>query len=249
MSPKPSRLILIHGAWAGAWVWEQFSEALRELGWQVEALDLPGDGFHSISAEEARESDYYQCLDEAINREEGTVALIGHSGGGMLVTAAANTYPDKVSHGIWIAGFLLPDGRSYDEILEQLSDSSCYPGAMDFAEYSHDRKTTVIPKDAAIKLFFHDASVELANDAADRLTPQPVSGARISTPTSTRFATLPKLYVLATEDRSIRPETQRLMCAQVTNLSIKEIHCGHAPQLTQAPQLAKLVDEWLAVTS
>lgn len=246
MSHKPRRLILIHGAWAGAWVWDQLSKELCELGWQVEALDLPGDGFHPISAEEATESDYYQCLNDAINREEGTVALIGHSGGGMLVTAAANAYPDKVSHGIWIAGFLLPDGRSYDEILEQLSDSSKQLGAMDFAEYSDDGKTTVIPKAAAIKLFFHDAPAEVANIAADKLTPQPVSGGRLSTPTSTRFAALPKLYVLATEDRSIRPEAQRLMCAQVANLTIKEVNSGHAPQLTQAPQLATLVAGWLA---
>lgn len=246
MSHKPRRLILIHGAWAGSWVWDQLSKELCELGWQVEALDLPGDGFHRISAQEAKESDYYQCLNDAINSEEGTVALIGHSGGGMLVTAAANAYPDKVSHGIWIAGFLLPDGRSYDEILEQLSNSSNHLGAMDFAEYSADGKTTVIPKTAAIKLFFQDAPAEVANIAADKLTPQPVSGARLSTPSSTRFAALPKLYVLATEDRSIRPEAQRLMCAQVANLTIKEVNSGHAPQLTQAPQLAKLVAGWLA---
>lgn len=181
-SQKPRRLILIHGAWAGSWVWDQFSIELRKFGWQVEALNLPGNGFHPINAEDANESDYHQCLGDAINKEEGPVALIGHSSGGMLVTAAADAYPDKVSHGIWIAGFLLPDGRSYDEILKQLSKSSSHPGAMHFVEYSDDGKTTIMPKSAAINLFFQDATTEVANLAADKLTPQPVCGARLSTP-------------------------------------------------------------------
>lgn len=112
---KSARILLIHGAWAGAWVWDGLIKELRKLGREAEALDLPVDGFHAVSAASATESDFYDCLTTAINARPGPVLLAGHSGSGMLVTAAANAHPHKVTHGIWIAGFLIPDGRTYEK--------------------------------------------------------------------------------------------------------------------------------------
>ncbi|MEM8849671.1 MAG: alpha/beta fold hydrolase, partial [Pseudomonadota bacterium] len=62
------------------------------------------------------EADIVVALSEAIEAEPGSVALVGHSGGGMLVTPGATADPHRVSHGIWIAGMLTPDGRSFDDI-------------------------------------------------------------------------------------------------------------------------------------
>jgi pimeloyl-ACP methyl ester carboxylesterase len=43
MQPTPS-LLLVHGAASGAWVWDAWRRHLRELGWQVNVLDLRGHG-------------------------------------------------------------------------------------------------------------------------------------------------------------------------------------------------------------
>lgn len=151
---------------------------MHSLGWETDALDLPGDGFHSISAESVTEDDFHQCLTSAINRQSGPVVLLGHSGGGMLVTAAANAHPDKVTHGIWIAGRLIPDGRTYDEVCKQVNASADTAGAMDYVTYSADGSTTTIPQQVAVDLFFQDVPLPKALNAAGKLTPQPVCGAR-----------------------------------------------------------------------
>ena len=245
---KPEQLILIHGAWAGAWVWDYLVKALQEYGWNVKALDLPGDGFHSIEAKDVTERDYLNHLYKAMEQAEGPVALVGHSGGGMLVTLAANAFPDRVSHGVWIAGFLLPNGHTYDEIQQQLSNQKDHRGAMHFIESSNDGPTTTIPAQAAKHLFFQDATDEVANEAANKLTAQPVCGARIRTITGDQFNTIPKLYLLATEDNSILPAAQRLMCQGVSNITVNEIRSGHTPQLTQPSLVAQHIDTWITNT-
>lgn len=242
---NPKRIILIHGAWAGAWVWDKLVNQLTSLGWQVEALDLPGDGFHPIGADSAAEADFHRCLSDAIKAGPTPVALVGHSGGGMLVTAGAITHPDLVSHGIWIAGMLIPDGRSFDDIQEQILGAGKRFGVTPHIVPALNGLSSTVPKQAAIAHFFQDADPEEAAGAAERLTSQPNSGHRMRTKAGPALDDLPKLYIVATKDRSVLPEAQRLMSSGIANLTLREMDCGHAPQLTKPDELARLINDWL----
>ncbi len=244
-SPTPTRLILIHGAWAGPWVWDGLIEELAALGWLADALELPGDGFHALAPEDAEEADFLACVAEAIEAEPGPVVLVGHSGGGMLVTAGASAFPDRVSHAVWVAGMLLPDGRTFDDIEEAVVGTGKRFGVTPHIRVSDDGLTSTVSAEAGAEYFFHDAAPEIAAAAAARLTPQPSSGHRLRTETGSEFDAIPKLYVLATDDRSVLPEAQRMMCDDVAGLTVAEIDTGHAPQLTKAPELAAMIDRWL----
>lgn len=249
MSVNPERLILIHGAWAGAWVWDRLVVELAKLGWPAEALNLPGDGFHSIALNDATEADFHNCLAEAIHAGPTPVALVGHSGGGMLVTSGAIAHPDLVSHGIWVAGMLIPDGRSFDDIQEDIVGPGKRLGVTPHVVQSPDGLSSTVPKEAAIAHFFQDAPAHEAANAAARLTPQPVSGHRLRTKAGAEFDSLPKLYVQANEDRSVLPQAQRLMSDCVANLSVLEMATGHVPQLTKPGELAALINGWLKTGS
>jgi pimeloyl-ACP methyl ester carboxylesterase len=246
MSRRPERLILIHGAWAAAWVWEALVDALQELGREAVALDLPGDGHHPIAAGDVRPEDYLDCLAQATG--DGPVALIGHSGGGMLVTAAADRLAARVTHGIWIAGMLLPGGESFDDIQERVAGPGQRIGVTPHIRPSHDGLTSTVPPEAAVRHFFQDLDPETAARAAARLTPQPAAGHRITTHAGPGFDALPKLYVLATQDNSVVPEAQRLMCEGVAGLDIVEMDSGHAPQVSRPDELARVIDTWLMRT-
>lgn len=239
------RLLLIHGAWAGAWVWDTMLQPLADLGWEAQALDLPGDGFHPVAAEDATRAEFERHLTEAIDAAPGPVALVGHSGGGMLVTLGATVRPDKVSHGVWIAGFLLPDGRLFDDIEVAVAGPGVPIGVGPHIRPSADGRTTTVSPEAAVAHFFHDADPELAAEVARRLTPQPTSGARLKTVAGPDFDALPKLYLLATDDRSVLPAAQRLMCEGVATLTVAEIDAGHAPQLTRTAEVVTTIDRWL----
>lgn len=245
MPPRPERLILIHGAWAGAWVWDGLIGELGALGWQAEALDLPGDGHHRIPPEAAVEADFHDAIAVAIHAGPGPVALVGHSGGGMLVTAGATAHPERVSHGIWIAGMLIPDGRSFDDVQEDLMGPGGRFGVTPHVRPSADGRTSTVPRQAAIAHFLHDADPAQAAAAADRLTPQPAAGHRLRTRANAGFDALPKLYVLAGDDRSVVPDAQRAMAASTGNVTLREIVSGHVPQLTRPGTLARIMNDWL----
>lgn len=244
--PYPERLILIHGAWAGPWVWDALIPELARYGLSAGALALPGDGTHPIAPEDAVEGDFMACLDAAINTAPGPVALVGHSGGGMLVTAGAEAFPGKVSHGIWIAGMLIPDGRSFDDIQEEIMGPGNRFGVTPYVQLSADGRTSTVSQDVARMYFFQDAENDMARAAAGRLTLQPSAGHRIRTPTGPSFAALPKLYILAEQDRSVIPAAQMAMSRSAPNITVQTIDSGHVPQLTQPVRLARILSDWLA---
>lgn len=247
MTDRP-RLVLIHGAWAGAWVWDDLLEPLDELGWDVVALDLPGDGHHGVPAPEATVADFERCIADAVADAPGAVALVGHSGGGSLVTLGAVRFPDRVTHAIWVAGFLLPDGRSFDDIDEAIAGPGARIGVGPYIEVSADGLTSTVAPDPAIAHFFHDTPPGVAAAVAARLTPQPSASHRLTTVATPSFDAMPKLYVLATDDRSVLPEAQRMMCDGVPNLTVTEIDAGHAPQLTRPRELASIMSDWLTAS-
>ncbi|ADK86262.1 alpha/beta hydrolase fold-containing protein [Desulfarculus baarsii DSM 2075] len=84
-------VLLVHGAWHGAWCWESLTPGLTATGWRVHLLDLPGHGA-DVWALPAMTSikhyaDYVGRCVEAI----GAPALIGHSLGGWIVQKLLET--------------------------------------------------------------------------------------------------------------------------------------------------------------
>ena len=167
------RLLLLHGAWAGPWVWDTLVGPLAERGWESEALALPGDGHHPIAAVDATEADFRDALTAAIDAVDGPVVLVGHSGGGMLVTLGATLRPGRVVGGVWIAGFLLPDGRTFDEVDAAVFGADVAVGVGPHIVLAEDGRTTTVAPEPAIAHFFHDAAPDVAAEVAARLTRSP----------------------------------------------------------------------------
>ena len=86
-SSKPP-IVLVHGAWHGAWCWEgNFLDYFPARGWNTYALSLRGHGrseggpglrWSSIS-------DYVADLKQVVSSLESPPILIGHSMGGLVV--------------------------------------------------------------------------------------------------------------------------------------------------------------------
>ena len=94
-------VLLVHGAYHGAWCWDGWVERLDAEGWAVHALDLRGHGglapdaaFRTDGAEEMT-ADVVAAID-AIGAPP---LVVGHSMGGLLVVLAALKRP--------VAGLLL----------------------------------------------------------------------------------------------------------------------------------------------
>lgn len=91
--PRASRpsLVLVHGAWGGAWVWRRVLEPLRSAGYEVHAVTLTGDGerAHLRRPDISLQTHVDDVLALIEAEELDRVVLVGHSYGGMVITGAA----------------------------------------------------------------------------------------------------------------------------------------------------------------
>ena len=76
-------LLFVHGAWHGAWCWENFMDYFYKLGFPCYALDLPCHGERKEEKKLGRHSmmDYVREI-ETVAEKIGNPVIIGHSMGG-----------------------------------------------------------------------------------------------------------------------------------------------------------------------
>ena len=240
-------IVLIHGAWQGAWAWARFLPHLEAAGLAAYAVDLPGNG---VDGTDPADVTFEACLQHVhgIVRALGRpVSLVGHSGGGLLITAFAERWPQCVSRLVYVVGMMLPDGTGFEQIATEVrKDHPEASGIWPYLQWSEDRRVSCVPAEAAIAIFLNDCSAEDAAAAAARLTPQGEGGRAITTPASAeRYGRVPRLYVEATKDRSVILPVQRAMQARAPGAAVVTLCTGHAPQYSAPAQLADAIVPFL----
>ena len=90
MSKSP--VVLVHGAWGGAWIWRRVLGPLRAAGHEVHAVTLTGDGErthlrHRGITLRTHIDDVLGLIDA---EELQDITLVGHSYAGQVVTGAAD---------------------------------------------------------------------------------------------------------------------------------------------------------------
>lgn len=241
------RAILIHGAWQGSWAWDRVPAAFAEAAIQAEAIDLPGNGTDSTPSADVTLDLYVESVGRLIRTHGEPVHLIGHSGGGVIASEVAERFRSDVRSVVYVAGIMLPDGGKFGDIVGQLvKEDPAAAGIRPHLVWSNDGKTSTVPADAARDIFYHDCTPDDAHQASARLSPQAEGGRAISPRlTSTKFGTLPRLYVETRQDRSVVLAAQRRMQALVPGADVVRLDSGHAPQLSMPRKLADCIIPWL----
>ncbi|GAA1595268.1 alpha/beta hydrolase [Actinoplanes couchii] len=96
--------VLVPGFWLGAWAWDEVAAPLRADGHDV----------HTIEPVPARGTTVTDHVDQVTDllRELDDVVLVGHSYGGLVITAAADRVPERVARLVYVDTGPLPDGMS-----------------------------------------------------------------------------------------------------------------------------------------
>ncbi|MEH1013387.1 alpha/beta hydrolase [Micromonospora sp. CPCC 206060] len=106
--------VLVPGFWLGAWAWREVTAGLRGRGHEVYPLTLTGlaDRAHLAGPEvtlETHTRDISTLLDAEDLRD---VLLVGHSGGGLPATQAAERMPERIARLVYLESGPLPDGMA-----------------------------------------------------------------------------------------------------------------------------------------
>jgi pimeloyl-ACP methyl ester carboxylesterase len=92
MTVPQAPMVLVHGAWGGAWIWRRVLGPLRAAGHEVHAVTLTGDGDRAhLRHPRISLDDHIQDVLALIEAEElRDVVLVGHSYGGQVITGVAD---------------------------------------------------------------------------------------------------------------------------------------------------------------
>ena len=94
-----ARFVLVHGAFAGAWIWGPLMDRLQSAGHSVEAFDLPGLGDDHTPTSEVTLDGCAARLCEVLATSPQPAIVVGNSMGGIVATHKAQHAVPNVSRG------------------------------------------------------------------------------------------------------------------------------------------------------
>jgi pimeloyl-ACP methyl ester carboxylesterase len=235
-----STYVLVHGAMHGAWCWERVIPLLQSSGHAVIAPDLPGHGADRTPRAAVTLSRYVACVSDLLKTAAEPVVLVGHSMGGVVVSAALDAWPAKVRHLVYLSAVTPQDGESMNEASGRAArpNAALESGLKAAAGGASHRITAA----AARATFFSDLTEADAAAAFERLTPQP--DAPLSEPvrlTSGALGRVPRTYIFCERDQALLPAQQRHAIDRCPGMRVLRLDSGHSPFLSQPERLAELL--------
>ncbi len=233
-----STIILVHGAFHGAWSWYKIIPLLEQAGRRVIARDLPGHGHRAGSGEECSLKSYAASVCDLIDREDGQVTLVGHSMGGAVISQAAEMRAMRVAKLVYVAAFLPKDGQSVRSFSKPGAKSALYENVT----WSDDRKYATLKADKFGAAFCHDAPAADAVLGGLLSVPEDMAppGEPVSL-TENRFGKIPRAYVVCAQDRALDPQIQKAMVRESPCDTVVTLDAAHSPMLSRPEELAQIL--------
>ena len=105
-----STVVLVHGAWHGAWCWDEVVGRLSGDGLAVVAVDLPSVVSGGDMYDDAR------AVREVLDDTPGDKVVVGHSYGGDRHHRGAPPAPRACATCVYLAAFMLDEGQSLADV-------------------------------------------------------------------------------------------------------------------------------------
>jgi pimeloyl-ACP methyl ester carboxylesterase len=215
-------VVLVHGAFADGSGWEAVAKILEKDGYTVSVAQPPETSY-------AEDVKYAKA---AVDAMDGPVVIVGHSYGGSIITEAGND--PKVSALVYIAAFALDESESCASIEQAVPQASKAFKAdsegnwwIDQAHFAADFAADVPP---AVSHFMAQSQVPISTDSFTHKVTKPAWKAK------------PSWYMVATADRSINPEQERMM-AKRAHAKTVEVNASHVVYVSHPKETAKLIEE------
>ncbi|MBL4707689.1 MAG: alpha/beta hydrolase [Flavobacteriales bacterium] len=235
MKNSNKHILLIHGAWEGAWSWKETTTYLENSGHTVKAIDLPGHGDDKTATSEINLALYVNRVKEELIKTEGQVILIGHSFAGFVISQVAEELPEKIEKLVYVASAMPYEGKTAVEVFEEDEESEFLENLI----FSDDKSTATMTRETIKDIIFTGAT----DAQIDALLPKLVVQAtapffeKVIT-TDENFGKVPKAYIETTLDRVISLKAQRHGQKMLGITESITLEYGHVPLETAPKKLA-----------
>jgi pimeloyl-ACP methyl ester carboxylesterase len=215
-------VVLVHGAFADGSGWEAVANILKKDGYTVSVVQHPETSY----AEDIK------FTNAVIDQQSGPVVLVGHSYGGAVITEAGNDA--KVAALVYISAFAPDTGESSASIEQALPPAG--NGVKQTPEGYFYLDPAVFHADFA-------ADVPAEKAAFMAISQVLISADSFTTPVKTpAWKSKPSWYMVATADRSINPDQERMMAKRAKAKTI-EVNSSHVAYISHPKETAKLIEE------
>jgi pimeloyl-ACP methyl ester carboxylesterase len=245
---KPT-VVIEHGAWADG---SSFAGVIGILQHEGYTVDAPPNPLAGLASDTATFTDYLQTI-------TGSIVLVGHSYGGMVITDAA-TGNANVKALVYVDAFVPAQGETA-LALASAQPGSClggggnpanvfnfvpYPGAPTGAAdlYAKVGPSTDYPGFA--QCFAND--LPASEGAVLASLQSPIAFSALSEPsTAPAWTTIPSWDLIGTQDRVIPPAEQRFM-AHRAHAHIEKISASHLSMISHPGAVADMITKAATAT-
>ena len=216
-------VVLVHGGFVDGSGWEGVYRALKKDGYTVAIVQNP-----TISL-----ADDVAVTRRVIAAQDGPVLLVGHSYGGAVITEAGND--PKVAALVYIAAFAPDAGESVSSLIKDPPPGAPVPPIVPpqdgflVLDRRRSRPRSPPTSTADQAAFMADSQVPWGVEALTGAISQPA------------WKTKPSWYLVATDDRMIPPDAQRLMSKRA-GATVVEVKASHSVFASQPQAVASLIE-------
>ena len=230
-------LLLVHGAWAGSWAWDRLLPELDELGVSYKAVTLPGHDSDKKALWSVSLADYSEHLAKAAREIDDRVVMVGHSGSGFVITAAAAHSPECFDELVYLAALVPIEGERLAVLALGDKESKLGQGVRPNPFLGYLSLHRSVWHDA----LFHDCDEETERQFAERVVNEPLRPGFTKLKLNSGFDKIPKSYILCKHDHAMTTNYQRWM-AERSGVPIRhELPCGHMPMSSNPKDLAQVL--------
>ena len=229
--------ILIHGSWHSAWNWHKVVPLLEENGHRAIAIDLPGMGRDKTPIQQVKMKSTVEKICELIDSIEGQVILVGHSKNGIMISQAAEYRPGKIEKLVYLAAYLIPNGKTQKEYSLQDPDGILKPYVTMNDELMAHTLQPAIFKEG----LYADCEDSITEQARFILSYEPVESA--ITPlslTEVNYGRVPRVYIECTKDRAVSPFIQKKMYSEMECEKVYSMETSHSPFFSRPGELVEI---------
>ena len=227
-------IILIPGLWLDGSSWDGVVPALKDAGHRTHALTLPGMESKDADRSEITLRDHVDAVVEVIDSVEpadGTVMLVGHSGGGAIAHAAVDARPERVARVVYVdAGPLGHGGVINDELPAE-------NGEVPLPDWSLFEEEDLVDLDEKLRATFRKRAIPSpVHVARDRQ--QLTDERRYDVPITVITCEFPSAMLREWIAQG-HPYVREL--AKIRNVDYIDLPTGHWPQFTRPAELARSI--------
>jgi pimeloyl-ACP methyl ester carboxylesterase len=277
--PK-TMFVLVHGAWHGAWTYEKVIPLLAAAGHAAVARDLPAHGLNAKYPDsynqrpldaaafateasplaDATLDDYLDSVVATIDQVRAggfdRIILVGHSMGGVAITAVAERVPEQISALVYLTAFMPSSGVPGIAYIQRAENAGEGVGALLMADpglvgaLRIDHHSADAGYRAKVKDTFYGDVDQIQFGAVAKLLTPDVPVAPFATPimtTEARWGSVQRHYIKCMQDNAIKPALQQRFISDAdafvpgNKTRVHILNTSHSPFMSAPEELARLL--------